>query len=198
MRPGRLEGKIISGDYLMKNSGFTLAELLITVTIVGILAALAIPSYTRHVERGRMMQACSDIQTVAMYSEKYNMHRGTYTYYPYLTSSMGLKVVQDQRQTQGKFIIYIYLYKKNNGVYTPYDYTNDYLNNIPANSFVAMAIPGSNNAFNGVPCITSDGRKGYMPCSITNSNRSASSINPDSCAAEEWTGKKSVKCDVTY
>jgi len=76
----------------MKNIGFTLMELMITVAIIGILAAIAIPSYTSYVQRGRMAQAYTDIQLIANTLEKCYSDRGTYTDWTTLSTNYGLKI----------------------------------------------------------------------------------------------------------
>lgn len=62
----------------MMKRGFTLTELMITVAVIGILAAIAIPSYTGYMTRTRRAEAVSALEMVALYEEKYMATNGDY------------------------------------------------------------------------------------------------------------------------
>lgn len=51
--------------------GFTLIELMVTVAIVAILAAVALPSYTSYVQRGKITEATSTLSELRLRAEKY-------------------------------------------------------------------------------------------------------------------------------
>ncbi|MBX3607987.1 MAG: prepilin-type N-terminal cleavage/methylation domain-containing protein [Piscinibacter sp.] len=58
--------------------GMTLIELVITVAIVALIAAIAGPSYSRHVNRGRVAQATADIKRIEMSMERFMTDRGRF------------------------------------------------------------------------------------------------------------------------
>lgn len=58
--------------------GFTLIELMITVAIVGILAAIAYPSYTQYVERARRQEAIAVMLEVQQFAERFFTENRTY------------------------------------------------------------------------------------------------------------------------
>jgi type IV pilus assembly protein PilE len=60
--------------------GFTLMELLVTITIIAILASIAIPSYTAYIERGKRGAARSALLAAASALERNFTTNGCYNF----------------------------------------------------------------------------------------------------------------------
>lgn len=144
----------------MDKKAFTLAELLITVAIIGILASIAIPTYTRYVQRGRMAQAYGDIQTIALANEKRFSLQGSYTNnFTVLRNTYGLSIPQTTR----------------------YYTLNISLPN--ANQFVIWAEPGTTRGtIPRRPCMQSDGLQGYAAANNPG-------FGDGTCAQADWEGR---------
>jgi len=60
------------------SAGFTLIELMITVAIIGILAAVAYPSYTSYIRKGKRATAQSALMDLASKEQTYLLDRRLY------------------------------------------------------------------------------------------------------------------------
>ncbi|PID66707.1 MAG: hypothetical protein CR975_01360 [Gammaproteobacteria bacterium] len=63
-----------------KMQGFTLMELMIIITVLGIIAAIALPSYRRQVQTTNRKAAIAEMKVIEQRLERfYTTHNGTYT-----------------------------------------------------------------------------------------------------------------------
>ncbi len=72
---------------MKKPGGFTLIELLIAVAIVGILAAIALPSYNQYVVRGKLSEAFSNLLAIRVQSEQWFQDNRSYAGMPCSTTN---------------------------------------------------------------------------------------------------------------
>jgi type IV pilus assembly protein PilE len=61
-----------------KRPGFTLIELMVTVAIAGILAAVAYPSYVNYMKKGRRAAAQAHLMEIAQRQQEYLLDARTY------------------------------------------------------------------------------------------------------------------------
>lgn len=64
---------------VQRSAGFTLIELMIVVAVIGILVAIAVPTYQDSVRKSRRGQAQADLAEAAQAMERYYTVNGKYT-----------------------------------------------------------------------------------------------------------------------
>jgi type IV pilus assembly protein PilE len=74
---------------MKSNQGITLVELLAVIVIVGILAAVAIPSYTGYMTRARRADAKTALEQVRAAQEMWRAERGSYGTLAQIQNTMG-------------------------------------------------------------------------------------------------------------
>ena len=64
---------------MQRPTGFTLIEVMVTVAIIAILAAIAIPNYADYVRRGKLQEATSNLLAMRTKMEQYFQDNRSYT-----------------------------------------------------------------------------------------------------------------------
>ncbi len=75
------------------NKGFTLIEVMIVVAIIGILAAIAYPSYDEYVKRGNRAEGMAQLNDIAARQERYYAQNNEYIIDSNEFGKLGLTVV---------------------------------------------------------------------------------------------------------
>ena len=70
---------IKSSRVLSKHQGFTLIEMMIVVAVIGVLAAIAYPSYQRYVIKSKRTDMMSEMQNIASEIESRKLAQGSYS-----------------------------------------------------------------------------------------------------------------------
>jgi len=53
-------------NYPINRRGFTLVELVLLVAMIGILSAIAVPSYSSYIKKAKISEAVADIETISL------------------------------------------------------------------------------------------------------------------------------------
>lgn len=70
---------MLNNDLYSNEGGFTLIELMIVVAVIGIISAIAYPSYQGYVERGIRADAMTEMQNIASTIESRKLAQGRYS-----------------------------------------------------------------------------------------------------------------------
>lgn len=75
-----------------RNNGFTLLEVIIVIITLAILASVAVPRYTRSLERARAAEGTYFLGTLLSSLERYNLEHGGFPPDQQFTASTGLDI----------------------------------------------------------------------------------------------------------
>ena len=90
-------------NIIQSSKAFTLLELLITVAIVGLLSAIALPSYQEYRDRVDVGLAIADLQLI---DQKFEVYYSTYDSYPPTLAAAGLANMLDPWDNPYQYLLF--------------------------------------------------------------------------------------------
>jgi type IV pilus assembly protein PilE len=139
---------------LMNHKGFNLLELLVTVTIIGILAMIAYPSYVGHTTKTRRAEAMSILLQDAGFMERYYTENGCYR-------NRGTDKVCGSSDDTNPTLPFIRSPAEGSTIF--YDITLDNAGKTKGSTFILTATPktGKPQANDGTLTIDNNGQHGW-------------------------------------
>lgn len=121
--------------YPSSKQGFTLIELMITVAVVGIITAIALPSYSEYVRRSRRSDARVVLLQNAQFMERFLTENDRYDIRRDGVTPVALPNIISPAATSGSQVMY-----------------NINISAVTRNSYTLQAVPVAGNAMDGDAC----------------------------------------------
>nr|WP_288355438.1 type IV pilin protein [uncultured Pseudomonas sp.] len=105
----------VGGYRGMSQKGFTLIEMMIVVAIIGILAAIAYPSYDEYVKRGNRTEGQALLSDAAARQERYFSQNNTYITKEADIGKLGINLGSGNKSATGKYVFSVSKVDKDGG-----------------------------------------------------------------------------------
>ena len=149
--------------------GFTLVELLVVITIIGILIALLLPAVQAAREAARRMQCINNLKQIGLALHNYH---STYKVFPYASAG--------QFRTQWTWSAFIFPYLEQGGLHDQIDFNYPYNVVMPRNNqLVKTFVPG-------YQCPSAPAGELVTCCSNIDGTEDIAETNYSAIATHEW------------